>query len=54
MAHVGQSRPDSGLRFQVTVLEHFEVVPSSLGIGRPKRGTVVCGLFKEFLGVFWF
>ena len=31
MAHVRQSRPDSDLRFQVKVLEKFEVVPSLLG-----------------------
>jgi len=29
MAHVKQSRPDSGLGFQVEVLEIFQVVPSS-------------------------
>ena len=31
MARGGQSRPDSGLGFQVDVLEIFEVVSSSLG-----------------------
>ena len=31
MARGRQSRPDSGLGFQVDVLEIFEVVPSSLG-----------------------
>ena len=30
MAHVRQSRPDSGLGFQVEVLQSFLVVPSSL------------------------
>ena len=30
MAHVRQSRPDSGLGFQIKVLETFLVVPSSL------------------------
>ena len=32
-AHVGQSRPDSGLGFRVEVLETFEGVPSSLVSG---------------------
>ena len=31
MAHVRQSRPDSGLGFQVKVPKTFQVVPSSLG-----------------------
>jgi len=31
MAHVRQSRPDSGLGFQLKVLKPFEAVPSSLG-----------------------
>ena len=31
MAHVRQPKPDSGLGFQVKVLEIFEVVRSSLG-----------------------
>ena len=31
MARVRQSRPDSGLGFQVKVLETFQVVSSSLG-----------------------
>jgi len=31
MAHTRQSRPDSGLDFQVKVLTTFRVVPSSLG-----------------------
>jgi hypothetical protein len=31
MAHIRQSRPDSGLGFQVKVLKIFQVVPSSLG-----------------------
>ena len=34
MAHVKQSRPDSGLGFQVNVIETFRVVPSSLGSGQ--------------------
>ena len=38
MAHVGQSRPDSGLGSQVEVLEMFEVVPPLLGSGRARRG----------------
>ena len=33
MAHTRQSRPDSGLGFQVKVLKTFQVVPSSLGSG---------------------
>ena len=33
MAHIRQSRPDSGLGFQVKVLKHFQVVLSSLGSG---------------------
>jgi len=33
MAHVRQSRPDSGLGFQVKVLKPFKVVPFSLGSG---------------------
>jgi hypothetical protein len=31
LAHIRQSRPDSGLGFQVKVLQTFQVVPSSLG-----------------------
>ena len=34
VAHIRQTRPDSGLDFQVEVLEHFQVVPSWLGNGR--------------------
>ena len=33
MAHISQSRPDSGLGFQVKVLKPFQVVASSLGSG---------------------
>jgi len=33
MAHVRQSRPDSGIGFQVKVPEMFQVVPCSLGSG---------------------
>ena len=33
MAQIRQSRPDSGLGFQVKVLETFQDVPSSLGNG---------------------
>jgi len=33
MAHIRQSRPDSGLGFHVKVVETFNVVPSSLGSG---------------------
>ena len=32
-AHVRQSRPDSGLGFQVKVLTTFYLVPTSLGSG---------------------
>ena len=35
MAHIRQSRPDSGLGFQVKILTPFHVVPSSLGSGFP-------------------
>jgi len=33
MAHIRQSRPDSGLGFQVKVLTTFQVDPSSRGSG---------------------
>ena len=33
MAHVSQSRPHSGLCFQINVLQRFQVVPASLGTG---------------------
>ena len=33
MVHIRQSRPDSGLGFQVKVLAPFSDVPSSLGSG---------------------
>jgi len=33
MAHIRQSRPDSGLGFHVKVLKPFEVVPPSPGRG---------------------
>ena len=33
MAHIRQSRPDSGLGFQVEVLKTFKIVSSSLGSG---------------------
>ena len=33
MAHIRQSRPESGLGFQVNVLQLLQVVPSSLGSG---------------------
>ena len=35
MAHIRQSRPDSGFDFQVKFLETFKVVPFSLGSGVP-------------------
>ena len=34
MAHIRQSRPDSGLVFQSNVLRPFYDVPSSLGSGK--------------------
>ena len=37
IAHIRQSRPDSGLGFRVKVLKTFEVVPSSLGSGRVRE-----------------
>ena len=33
MAPIRQSKPDSGLSFQVQVLQIFEAAPSSLGSG---------------------
>ena len=33
MAHIRQSRPDSGIGFHVKVLKTFQVVPFSLGSG---------------------
>ena len=36
VAPIRQSRPDSGLGFQVRVLETISVVPSSLGNGSLK------------------
>ena len=32
-AHIGQSRPDSGFGLEAKVLDRFQVVPSSPGIG---------------------
>ena len=43
MAHVRQSRPDSGLGFQVKDLESFQDVPSSLGSDTFQQG----GRFSE-------
>ena len=34
MAHIRQSRPDSGLGFHVKARTTFQLVPSSLGSGR--------------------
>ena len=39
VAHVRQSRPDSGLGFQAIVLKTLSVVPSSLGSGPRKRSS---------------
>jgi len=39
LAHIRQSRPDSGLVFQVKVLETFEGVASLLGSGASTRCT---------------
>ena len=36
MAHIRQSRPDSGLDCRTKVFHTFKVVPSSLGSGAPK------------------
>ena len=36
IAHIGQSRPDSGLDFQIKVLDTFEVVPPTLGSTHPQ------------------
>ena len=33
VAHIKQSRPDSGLGVQVKVVKTFQVVPTSLGSG---------------------
>ena len=45
MAHATQSRPDSGLSFQVKVLKTFLVVPSWLGSGTlipaPEHSTLI-------------
>ena len=38
MTHIRQSKPDSGLGFQVKVLKPFEGVPSSLGNGASGEG----------------
>ena len=37
VAHIRQSRPDSGLGFQANILETFKVFPSLLGSGLPAR-----------------
>jgi len=53
MAHIRQSRPDSGLGLQVTDLEIFEVVPTL----RPKAPPPFCilvwvqGLGLKLLGL---
>ena len=44
MAHIRQSRPDSGLGLLVQVLKSFQVVPSSLGSGSCARGTFALSL----------
>ena len=44
VARVRQTRPDSGLRFQVNVLETFTVFPSSLGGGTPSLSSNVSRL----------
>ena len=38
MAHFRESRPDSGLGFQVTGIKTVHGVPSSLGSGEASRG----------------
>jgi len=42
VAHIRQTRPDSGLGFQVKVRIPFEGVPSSLSIQKPGAAQV-CG-----------
>jgi len=42
MAHIRQSRPGSGLGFQVRVLKSFQVGASSLGSGRWGGGAPEC------------
>ena len=44
MAHLRQSRPESGLGFQVNVLKTFQAVPSSLGSSFPRTVAVVSGI----------
>ena len=39
VAHIRQSRPDSGLGVRIKVLQTFGVVALSLGSGRPTPGT---------------
>jgi len=48
MAHVRQSRPDSGIGFQVKVLKTF---PSSLGRGLQEISQGVGGIPTPFLAV---
>ena len=42
MAHIRQSRPDSGLGVEVTVLETLKVVPSLLGSNSGVDPPTVC------------
>ena len=55
MAHKRPSRPDSGLGFQVKVLETFQIAPSSLESGpeaiRPLSGEN--GTYKTAEARFW-
>ena len=48
LAHVRQSRPDYGLRFQVKVLSAFNVVRSSFGTTRGQKMTsLICAKFSD-------
>ena len=49
-AHARQSRPDSGLGFQVKVLTTFVVVPSSLGSGRRGSGSEAGSYLRHIYG----
>jgi len=50
IAHTRQSRPDSGLGFQVKRLEIFKVVPSSLG-GASVEGNLLRSLACQALSM---
>jgi hypothetical protein len=54
MTHIPQSRPDSGLGFQVKVVETLQLVPSSLSSGQsfeaPSSGFPDFGFERPRLG----